>query len=86
VLRHGGHEEAEMRGTRDVFRALVRANPGRDVTEDQIRWALRRGLIQDPERIAGRLVWSDADVVALASVLGVAVPETDSIAHRVGVV
>ena len=63
-----------MLGTRDVVRALAEANPGAGVTEDRVRWVLRRGLLPSLGRVAGRLVWSHDDVQKLAEILELSPP------------
>ncbi len=64
-----------MLGTRDVVRALAKANPEAVVTEDRIRWVLRRGLIPDLNRVGGRLVWTADDVRLLAERLDLEAPD-----------
>ena len=66
-----------MIGTRDVVRALARANPEAKVTEDRIRWVLRRGLIPSLDRVGGRLVWTVEEVRQLAEHLDLESPVFD---------
>ena len=63
-----------MFSTREVIRALQDANPGTRVSEDAIRVAIRRDKIKQLRTFAGRLVWSQADVAALAAAIGLACP------------
>ena len=66
-----------MLGTSDVVRVLVRANPESNLTEDRVRWVLRRGRIPPLSRVAGRFVWSPTDIAALAAALGLVIPDLD---------
>jgi hypothetical protein len=64
-----------MYSTRRLLRDLEFANPFNSVTEEQIRRAIRDGLIEAPCTVAGRFVWTDAEVDALARALGVNPPD-----------
>lgn len=59
-----------MHSTREVLDRIRAANPGRSVTEDRIRHALRRGLVSWPRVFSGRLLWTEADVDGLCEALG----------------
>ena len=63
-----------MFSTRQVLALLREANPGRNLTEDGIRNAIRRGRIREPDRFAGRLIWSRHDIEELAAVLRLKTP------------
>lgn len=58
-----------MLSTREVLAALRRANPSKSITEDRIRHELRSGRVPRPPTFAGRLMWSEEDLAALASAL-----------------
>ena len=60
--------------TRDVLRLLRNSNPDATVTEERVRRALRTERAACPGMFAGRLAWSDDDVKALASCLGLRAP------------
>ena len=64
-----------MQSTLDVVRALARANPAANLSEDRVRRVLRKGLIQPSCRVGGRFVWSSEDVAALARHLNLQVPD-----------
>ena len=64
-----------MLSTKVVIELLRRANRGIRVTEDAVRSAIRRGKVEAPSTFAGRLVWSARDVAALATALGLRVPD-----------
>lgn len=66
-----------MHTTSDALCLLRSSNPlVRDsITEDRLRHALRRGLLERPPIFAGRLVWSEEHVRALAFALGVTPPD-----------
>jgi hypothetical protein len=73
-----------MYTTRQVLGALRQANPGEAVTEERIRRSLRRGAIPPPSMFAGRFLWTDGDVRALAKALGLMPPEGSRLsAYRV---
>lgn len=59
-----------MLTTRDVIRALRIANPGKNITEDTIRYAIRQDKVQAPRFFSGAYAWEDDDVKALAVALG----------------
>jgi hypothetical protein len=63
-----------MHSTRDVIAALKSENPGKQVTEEHIRHALRKGDVPKPMSFAGRLAWTDSEVQQLARCLGLRVP------------
>ena len=66
-----------MHSTREVLRLLRSVNPGKEVTEDRIRRALRRGDIPPPDEFAGRLAWSSDDLLLLADALELTRPDLD---------
>jgi hypothetical protein len=63
-----------MRSTRGVVDLFRAANAGSIVNEDRVRHAIRRGLVA-PQTFAGRLVWSDSDIKALATALNLKLPQ-----------
>jgi hypothetical protein len=63
-----------MYSTRHLLKSLAFANPLNPVDEEQIRRAIRDGLIEAPRTVAGRFVWTDSEVRALARALGVNAP------------
>ena len=63
-----------MFSTRSVLELLRRANPGRAVTEDLLRSAVRRDRFAPPPRLSGRFIWSLADIRRLAEALGLTGP------------
>jgi hypothetical protein len=71
-----------MLGTSEVVRALIAANPMVRITEDRVRWVLRRGLVSGICSVAGRLVWTHDDVIALAQQLGVVAPEFTDVSRN----
>lgn len=64
-----------MFSTRSVLELLRRANPGRAVTEDLLRSAVRRDRFAPPPRLSGRFVWSFEDIHRLAVALGLKTPK-----------
>jgi len=63
-----------MIGTRELLGLLAEANPCTEVLEERLRRALRRGLIDPPSTVAGRFVWREEDVEAVAEALGLTAP------------
>ena len=72
-----------MLPTSRVLRLLQDANPERQVREDHLRHALRRGLLERPPIFAGRLVWSEEHIVALAAALDIKPPDIGSTGNEV---
>ncbi len=60
----------QMLSTKEVVARLAAANPEEEVTEERIRRALRTGAADAPDVVAGRLVWREDAIVALAKALG----------------
>ena len=63
-------ERYGMRSTRELILLLRAANPAADVTEDHIRSAIRRELVEPPSTFAGRYAWSWDEAKAVAEALG----------------
>lgn len=63
-----------MFSTREVLGLLRKENPHKQITEDQIRRALRNEAIRAPSMIAGRFAWLPKDVSRLVKVLKVRDP------------
>ncbi len=63
-----------MLSTREVIAALSAANPASPLSEERVRRAIRIGTIEPPASVAGRFIWGDQDVVALANALGLDIP------------
>jgi hypothetical protein len=61
--------------TRQVLALLSSANPSVLLTEDRIRHAVRRHALDAPDTFGGRWAWRWRDVVALAAVLELKVPD-----------
>jgi hypothetical protein len=59
-----------MYSTREIIKALAEANPNQRIDEERIRRAIRRGAISPPSTVAGRFVWTQADLKSLANALG----------------
>jgi len=70
-----------MFSTLEVIRQARDSNPGASITEDRVRYAIRRGLVE-PTMFAGRLAWSEDDVVKLAKALNIAVPADMEVSRR----
>ncbi len=70
-------QTAHLLSTRDTVAALRAANPGRAVSEDLIRAAIRKDLIKAPAVISGSYVWTGEEVSRLAQVLGLRSPSHD---------
>jgi hypothetical protein len=69
--------------TRSVLALLRSANPTVALTEDRVRHAVRRQLLEPPDTFGGRWAWRWRDVLALASALELNVPtEADLQARR----
>jgi len=62
--------------TRDVIKALSRANPQQQVTEDNLRNVMRRhrDRAPRPSMFGGRFAWTEADIVALAELMRLQAP------------
>ena len=54
-----------MFSTREVLGLLAEANPDARVDEDRLRRAIRTGSVSPPSTVAGRYVWSEADLEKL---------------------
>ena len=67
-----------MLSTRELIRALRAANPEADVTEDLIRSAIRRELVEPPSTFAGRYAWSWDEARLVADALGLVLPNQPS--------
>ena len=65
----------QMLSTRELLEILREANPGADLTENDIRSALRWGKVPAPALFAGRLAWSIEEARRLAQCLKVSLPE-----------
>lgn len=63
-----------MFSTREVIALLREENPHKQVTEDQIRRALRTEVVPYPTMIAGRYGWMPDQVHQLAEALGLHSP------------
>lgn len=61
--------------TREVLALLRTNNPDRIVTEDLIRSTIRRDRIPAPSTIAGRFLWSVAEIKKLAEALHLSSPK-----------
>ena len=70
--------------TRDVIRALRRANPEAHVTDDRVRSAIRRERCSAPQVVAGRYLWSADDMRSLAAALGLRAPNLAPQDHAFG--
>ena len=63
-----------MYSTREVLAALKKANPHSQITEDDIRNAIRRDFIPAPRQFAGRLACTQEDVLRLCRHLNLQPP------------
>jgi hypothetical protein len=71
--------------TQQVLALLRFANPTVALTEDRVRHAVRRQLVEPPDTFGGRWAWRWSDVQALAAALDLNAPTVaDLQARRAG--